>query len=568
MKFSTAHIRKNSEKNTKLVILTINIFILAAVVFALRPKYCTNDDNAMISVLCGAYGRPDGHIIYTNYILGLLLSSLYKIRQDFFWYAAFYYLLMLYSFTVITSVVFRRAKNNVIKALLALVLLFGCFECYASPTYTKSAAVLAIAGMAHITEAGCSDTVKPAEMILGVILCFLSFMVREYMFFSEALICVSMLITATGDQIKNQEKGEIKKRVLRYAVCAAALGMLMCGAKLTDDMAYSSEEWKEYKLYNKFRTEMTDFGWTDYSLNRELYSSLGIDREDIELYLKWDLYDTEVLSRQTLQKLSEAKEKPKITISYLIEAVSELTGEWFKNCGFLLFIIVLVISTVTGKHTKSETAAVLYAFGVFFLMFMYLYYRGRYQVERANFGLYYSLLICTVFSVSSHEMSVSKKRIMLILILSSTILTVCYVRGNRRIFEDNRDFRKLKQEYTVEHADDDRLYISDMSTAYLVPAYAVFDIMPTKYMTNNIPLGTWLNESPVQKNVMRKWGVTNPFRALVENENAYLLDGGNFPEIYEYLKKHYGEDIVFETVRQDYLTVYKFSHGEDSQREK
>lgn len=568
MKFSTTLIRKNSEGYTKLVILTINIFVLAAIAIALEPKYCTNDDNAMISVLCGAYGRPDGHIVYTNYILGLFLSSLYEVRENFFWYAAFYYLLMLYSFTVISSVIFRRARNNAIRVLLAPVLLFGCFECYASPTYTKSAAILAIAGIAQITETGYSDTIKPVEMISGVILCLLSFMAREYMFFSAALICVSMLIIAAGDIIKNQEKGEIKKRVLRYAACAAALGILMCGAKLIDNLAYSSEEWREYKLYNKFRTEMTDFGWTDYDLNRELYSSLGIDREDIKLYSKWDLYDTEVLSRQTLQKLSETKEKPEITISYLTEALSELTGEWLKNCGFLLCIIVLVISTITGKHTRSETAAVLVAFGLFFLMFIYLYYRGRYRVERANFGLYYSLLISTVFSVSAHDVSVSKKRIMLILILPTAILTIFYVHGNRSIFEDDRDFRELKQEYTVEHANDDSLYISDMSTAYLVPAYAVFDVMPAKYMTNNIPLGTWLSESPVQKSVMRKWGVTNPFRALIENENACLLDGGNFPEIYEYLKKHYGEDIVFEIVRDDYLTVYKFSHGEDSKGER
>lgn len=551
---------KKSEKYNRLTALLINILFFAVVLLLFKPNYDANDDNCMISLLCGAYGNPDGHIVWTNYIIGLFLSTLYRLKADFVWYTLFYFLLMFIAFTEITAAVLRRARNHAVRALLAVVLLFGYLECFTKMNFTRTASILAIAGMTDLADAIASEEKKPVQAAAGVVLCLLSFMVRYESLFLTAAMYGGILILSISSYVKGHEKNEIIKRAMQGVVALAVLGGLVLGAKLIDDRAYSSKEWKEYEEYNRYRGELLDFGWPDYEKNKELYTSLNISESDLWLYQAWDFYDTEILNTNALAKLVAAKEKQPITGKYLLRAARDLAKYWLRSDGFRLCILLAAASIVIGKHTKAEIAAIGYTFAVFLLTFLYLYYLKRWNYERVSFGQYYPMLLCLLFSLGGHEISVPKKAAVGLLVLPVVVLLICCRGGHTAAKEKERGDRRESLGFLAELAENDNLYFADTFSAYPLGYYTPLEAIPAGSMTNIVPLGIWLSGSPPQKRVLEKWGVTNPFRALAEKENAYLVDGQNMPLIHLYLKEHYDKNLAVETVKEARVSIYRFSH--------
>lgn len=135
--------------------LTIKSFFIVCILWALcyitcgLPIYETNDDTVM-SMLCGGAGfssRPDEHILYTHYWVGLLLKHLYSLKSDFCWYGAYLLLAQIVSATVITSIFLHKCRT---KASLALILALLFMSVFLRPCllfqFTTTAALTAAAG--------------------------------------------------------------------------------------------------------------------------------------------------------------------------------------------------------------------------------------------------------------------------------------------------------------------------------------------------------------------------------------------------------------------------------------
>ena len=110
----------------------------------------------------------------------------------------------------------------------------------------------------------------------------------------------------------------------------------------------------------------------------------------------------------------------------------------------------------------------------------------------------------------------------------------------------------LHAAYQVMNRDEDTLYLT--RTDELPP-----DRMPGRqggfgYFGNIATLGGWLTDSPCVLERYARYGVTNPFRDLVDSEKLRLVS--NAPEpVLDYIRAHYAHDarlVEVDCIRGEY----------------
>ena len=107
-----------------------------------------------------------------------------------------------------------------------------------------------------------------------------------------------------------------------------------------------------------------------------------------------------------------------------------------------------------------------------------------------------------------------------------------------------------KERDTIEQvgSDKDHLYLTKVGTLSFSKAYGVMDPLPYKIADNIYPLGGWGSATPAYTRVLKNYGVDNPFRDMIGNENIYLADN-DIDVTLAYLRKWYKSDAEAEQVK-------------------
>ena len=127
--------------------LAFNIGMMLLLYRLFDPVFEGNDDITIVQFANGACGSFDPHLVYQNYLMGLVLSFLYRTYQSFPWYSWMQFLALCAAFTAVTYVLCCRIRAGAGFALALLIQSFAAYEYYINLQYTKTAGVLASAGM-------------------------------------------------------------------------------------------------------------------------------------------------------------------------------------------------------------------------------------------------------------------------------------------------------------------------------------------------------------------------------------------------------------------------------------
>lgn len=107
-----------------------------------------------------------------------------------------------------------------------------------------------------------------------------------------------------------------KKYLISWTLFAAAvLASVFASAQI-----YSGRDgFDEYNRFNQARTATLDYPIPDYSNNREFYSQLGLDQNDINMYRSWNI-DTKIFTAEKLEKIAALqKERQPSFVEYYIQ---------------------------------------------------------------------------------------------------------------------------------------------------------------------------------------------------------------------------------------------------------
>ena len=523
------------------VALISNLLILGAMAAFMRPSFETNDDIVFAELGSGLRGVKDAHLVFQNYGLGMIYRLLYGVTGRLPWYTIVQYMILFAAFTVVTYVLISRLGE--ISGLCLFVILacgFG-YEGYIHLQFTKTAGIAAAAAVFLLLYLLEQEKYSWWGIAGGILLAVIAYMYREDQFWASCGLMAGAGLLFLFDLRKYRNK-----KLRRLEICVLTFGVLLLsvfGVDRWDSSKYRSAEWKEYQEFNQLRSELLDYGFPDYDSNQEIYEELGISREAYELYKSWNFNDTEKFDTEVMKKLVDLKQKRPLTIRTVTAFLRRFPSDLLRMPMFYFFAVFAVLWLLCGKKDVFSIISVLAECLLLVAVYFYLYYQGRYMVNRVDVGLWFSACLVMLWIFSSGEVRYMNTKVSVLLCMICVVLGQFMMYKDWRLATSSIPEARVSQRAVLETigTDKEHIYLAKSGMLSEIVCYGPFDRMPENLLDNVYWFGGWECRTPGYTRAMEVHGIINPYRDVVNNENIYLVDD-NIDLTLKYIRQYYAEN--------------------------
>ena len=523
------------------VALISNFLILGAMAAFMRPSFETNDDIVFAELGSGLRGVKDAHLVFQNYGLGMIYRLLYGVTGRLPWYTIVQYMILFAAFTVVTYVLISRLGE--ISGLCLFVILacgFG-YEGYIHLQFTKTAGIAAAAAVFFLLYLLEQEKYSLWGIAGGILLAVIAYMYREDQFWASCGLMAGAGLLFLFDLRKYRNK-----KLRRLGICVLTFGVLLLsvfGVDRWDSSKYRSAEWKEYQEFNQLRSELLDYGFPDYDSNQEIYEELGISREAYELYKSWNFNDTEKFDTEVMKKLVDLKQKRLLTIRTVTAFIRRFPSDLLRMPMFYFFAVFAVLWLLCGKKDVFSIISVLAECLLLVAVYFYLYYQGRYMVNRVDVGLWFSACLVMLWIFSSGEVRYMNTKVSVLLCMICVVLGQFMMYKDWRLATSSIPEARVSQRAVLETigTDKEHTYLAKSGMLSEIVCYGPFDRMPENLLDNVYWFGGWECRTPGYTRAMEVHGIINPYRDVVNNENIYLVDD-NIDLTLKYIRQYYAEN--------------------------
>ena len=502
-----------------------NLAAMLLMVLIMRPGFETNDDIVFAELGSGLRGVKDAHLVFQNYGLGLLYRLLYQITGRLPWYTIVQYAVLLFAFTAVTYVLLNRLEGYSGLYLSALLVLGFGYEGYIHLQFTKTGGIATAAGVFLLLYGLSREKIYTGEILAAVLLGTVGFMYRSDQFLASGGLMAGAGLFYLLD-LKNRFAGKIWKRI---GISAAALAVL-CGAVSAVDRwdwhMYQTAEWQEYQEFNQLRSQLLDYGFPDYDSNRDLYKELGISREALQLYRNWNFNDTEKFTTDVMRRLTEQKTSRPLTGKTVTGFLKRFPGDLLKLPMFYFFLGFFLLWLIFGKKDKKSLLSAILELILLAAVYFYLYYQGRYMVNRVDVGLWFSGCLSVLWILSSERLRWLEGRKGILLAAVGVLLCQILWYSDWRINTSTIPEARIAQRAVLETigTDKEHIYLAKSGTLSEIVCYGPFDRMPETLLDNVYWFGGWECRTPEYTRAMAEDGIRNPYRDVINNNRIYLAD--------------------------------------------
>lgn len=523
------------------VALISNLLILGAMAAFMRPSFETNDDIVFAELGSGLRGVKDAHLVFQNYGLGMIYRLLYGVTGRLPWYTIVQYMILFAAFTVVTYVLISRLGE--ISGLCLFVILacgFG-YEGYIHLQFTKTAGIAAAAAVFLLLYLLEQEKYSWWGIAGGILLAVIAYMYREDQFWASCGLMAGAGLLFLFDLRKYRNK-----KLRRLEICVLTFGVLLLsvfGVDRWDSSKYRSAEWKEYQEFNQLRSELLDYGFPDYDSNQEIYEELGISREAYELYKSWNFNDTEKFDTEVMKKLVDLKQKRPLTIRTVTAFLRRFPSDLLRMPMFYFFAVFAVLWLLCGKKDVFSIISVLAECLLLVAVYFYLYYQGRYMVNRVDVGLWFSACLVMLWIFSSGEVRYMNTKVSVLLCMICVVLGQFMMYKDWRLATSSIPEARVSQRAVLETigTDKEHTYLAKSGMLSEIVCYGPFDRMPENLLDNVYWFGGWECRTPGYTRAMEVRGIINPYRDVVNNENVYLVDDNIYLTL-KYIRQYYAEN--------------------------
>ena len=523
------------------VALISNLLILGAMAAFMRPSFETNDDIVFAELGSGLRGVKDAHLVFQNYGLGMIYRLLYGVTGRLPWYTIVQYMILFVAFTVVTYVLISRLGE--ISGLCLFVILvcgFG-YEGYIHLQFTKTAGIAAAAAVLLLLHLLEQEKYSWWGIAGGILLAVIAYMYREDQFWASCGLMAGAGLLFLFDLRRYRNK-----KLRRLGICVLTFGVLLLsvfGVDRWDSSKYRSAEWKEYQEFNQLRSELLDYGFPDYDSNQEIYEELGISREAYELYKSWNFNDTEKFDTEVMKKLVDLKQKRPLTIRTVTAFLRRFPSDLLRMPMFYFFAVLAVLWLLCGKKDVFSVISVLAECLLLVAVYFYLYYQGRYMVNRVDVALWFSVCLVMLWIFSSGEVRYMNTKVSVLLCMICVVLGQFMMYKDWRLATSSIPEARVSQRAVLETigTDKEHVYLAKSGMLSEIVCYGPFDRMPENLLDNVYWFGGWECRTPGYTGAMEVHGIINPYRDVVNNENIYLVDG-NIDLTLKYIRQYYAEN--------------------------
>lgn len=270
----------------------------------------TNDDRLISEIFSGAMtGAPEAHAYYVNYILGFVLSLLYRMTAAVPWYGGMLVLFQFLCWFFIADLFLASCENRrdlFLAFAFCAVLYAAGFYVIAGIQFTSTAALLAITG--YLCFLLCPEGKR--RYILFFVFEFLAFQLRrDAMLMIQPMgvlvicgfYCMEHRLYRFGSFSWKEWAGKCCP-LFRAAAVILAVVVIGIGSHI---VFYSSDGWKEYEKINEAVTVITDFAVIpDYDQVRSILEKYNVTEKQYEAFRVYTMIE-ENLSGDCLLEIAE-----------------------------------------------------------------------------------------------------------------------------------------------------------------------------------------------------------------------------------------------------------------------
>lgn len=521
--------------------LGLNFIVMLGIFVWMMPFYETNDDLTMCEFVDGSLGTADAHLIFQNYLLGMLYKVLYRLPGNLPWYALCQYLVLWLSFSAVTYVILQRMESFSGLCVTFFLLIYFAYEGYVVMQFSKVSGIAAGAGLFLLLYAVSQEHLSRGQLFCGWLLGCAGAMYR----FDEFLVC-SALMSGIGVWLLLNPgvkgKASRRKKTAVYAGVFGGLFLMAGGLYVFDQCMYQTDVWKYYDRYNDVRCELLDYGFPEYHSHRETFDRLQIDKDAYRLYAGWNINDPEKFSADVMEEITELQQRNTLEGSLLFRFLKEVPLKFFSIHVFYGMLMFLAFWGIWGRRDRGSVIALLYELVLFAAVYVFLFYLGRYLINRVDVGLWFAVSLVLIWMLDSKKMKLSGAECA-VLCLGIFLVNQGTWCNDWRLNSENYLNGKARTRETLETvaADKEHLYLAKVNTLSGSGSFGPFDRIPEGTLENISWLGGWETNHAASLSVLEKWNITNPYREMIDRPDVYLIDK-EIDQTLNYLRTYYDEN--------------------------
>lgn len=348
---------KNNEK-IRLIIVAFLCVLLCFLILLNKytPVFLRIDDVKMRWIISGAYtGNPSAYALYLKYPFSYIIKMLYVLFPNNYWYSISFIAihaicLFMVLFKILEQFGKRKMRNYIVIIIsVVLVFLFFNIDNILNLEFTSLAAVCGSTGLFLLIIEKEDNSIKNNlfNICCYIFLFVLCYGIRLSVFKMVSVFIMTVMIFSKSNikYIQNNWKKTInlfwisnKKMIISIILILFTVG----ATKISNIIAYSSDDWKEFQSYNSKRSLLYDYEdmIPDYYENMDFYQNLEIDENSYLAITDYNIGFPEEISIETINSISEYSKKTKIRGS--IEEAFYVVYEVLFDEDFAFITIILM----------------------------------------------------------------------------------------------------------------------------------------------------------------------------------------------------------------------------------
>ncbi len=602
----------NRETGKRMLLAFLGAFGLTLVYFLWAYHtfpflYDINDDVAMRNVAAGVItGVPDAHLIHIKFVLGKLISGLYKMVPGFDWYGIVMVGNICFSLLILLYRGLEAQKPWLWKMAYIIITLMT-FTCLGLRhlvlfQWTVTAGLIGGSGVFLFFTCRGKERIQTLwEESISVLCILLCLCIRDDVFW---------LVLPVAGVIFWWRYGSFRKgRIPFYLEHKYVPGALLCGLLLilgTEAFAYRSPQWKEFLSYNRDREAIMDYyGIPDYEEDMDFYHSIGMSEEEAvnlhrySLYLVDGIYSGKMHAlAQNAKELYQKANPPGKRLGMGAEKIYESLWEpsVLPLAAFAVSLMIGNWMLYARKREERKLSLVAALSGLFLLYWMYLGYRGR-IVDRVVYTLlflqafaYLGILMDSLLEKPEENrkcifekgniLKFFKERwenpCMAFMVVLS-LLVICHGQ-----IKELGEESKGRRDYNQQFLEINRYMAERMENIYFMTTFSIetytdnFTLRRDFAFTNLLSVGGWHSFSELENEKIRKLGIDGQSmeHAILTEADVYVISLVNVDYMDRYFTGKYGADyqgrkeIDVQTYGDTDFTVYQFRIEENGEDEK
>jgi hypothetical protein len=534
-----------------LVVLVGVLLVWAAVGLLFPPAYATDDDSAMTMIVSGTgfAGAPDEHLVFSNVVLGRLLSAAYRRAPAVPWYGAYLIGVQVLTQLGLLYAVTRLGPSCRGPALYALYFVVVALSTITNLQFTTTAFAATQAGVLALLSWQERPPEGRVERILLALLAGLLLVLGALVRFEAFGLALAVAAPAALVLAWRRPRDVRGWRPLVGPVAVAVAAVVLALAARAYDRGYyrADPRWAEFREFNDLLRQFVDYGraaeFTPETAS--VFREVGWTRNDQRLMMQWFHPDPAVVSVEKMRRILAAfpADPPGTARSRLSEQLRRVAANRMALPMFLSLPLVALLCAARGRAAvllsalaSSATALVLLA------IFM-----------KAPPHVYLSLLgwpIALGVLLAGAEGSAASRRwnARSLLVLAGVAAAAGVVRSvvlEREEAKDGQERRRALERSLRELGPRAEQLVVAWVSAFPYKAIPPLGDPDLLHGLRLYSMG-WPARTPVALETLAALGTPDPIDGLVRRPDAVLIAPAEVtPWLERYVEQHYGRQVRF-----------------------